>query len=250
MAGTLAWAVSARTVAQLPEDIVVPGVTSEDLTAVPDGPRLHAISVVVVDPGHGGDDPGGRDVSGGLLEKDLSLAVARRAEAVVARETGARVLVTRPGDVRVAPVDRASMTNEAHGDLLISIHANSAPSPKTRGFTVYYHDPSGDTSPSVVEGAEPWAQGQKAVEGESARFAEVLRESLAAKVALPDRGVRRLPMAVLEGAACPAVLVEMGFLSNPEEALALSTGAVQDAVAEAIAESVLRMDAILAGSHD
>lgn len=222
------------------------------------GPRLQAISLVVIDPGHGGEEAGaraapraGENPGTTLAEKDLALAIARKAESAIVAQTGARVMLTRSDDARLSPAERASFANEARADVFVSLHANSSPSPAARGFRIYYHDPSGAVAArgaaarDAPPGATAWSAAQRPVEGESARFAEILRESLAAKVALPDGGVRRLPMTTLEGSLAPAVLLEVGYLSNPDEALALSTDAVQDAVAAAIAEAVLRMDAVL-----
>lgn len=226
-----------------------------------EGPRLRAVSVVVIDPGHGGDDAGARaaartgaDPATALVEKDLALAIARRAESAIVAQTGARVLLTRSSDVRVGAADRAAFANEARADLVVSIHLNGSPSSAARGFQVYYHDasiaedaPAARADPAVAP-PKRWAAAQRGVEADSARLAEIVRESLAAKLTLPDRGVRRIPIATLEGATCPAILVEAGYLTNAEEALALSTAAVHDAFAEAIAEAVLRMDSVLAAA--
>lgn len=245
----------------LPDDVVLPGDSpTPPLENVTDPSRFRAISVVVVDPGHGGDDLGARDLVRGAMEKDLTLLIAKKVEASFATYaigTGARLLLTRDGDVRAATASRTSLANEARADLFVSIHVNASPSPKTRGFQVAYHDGAGadvalarprDPHAGPLP-AQPWIAAQKSREEDSARFAEIVRESLAAKVALPDRGVKRLPLSVLEGATCPAVLIEVGYLSNDQEALALSTGAVQDAVADAIAEAVLRMDAVIAARN-
>lgn len=247
----------------LPSDVVLPGDTpapTPDPGGEPDPARFRAISVVVVDPGHGGDDVGARDLARGSMEKDLTLLIAKKVEAAFASHaigTGARLLLTRDGDVRAATTSRTSLANEARADLLVSIHGNASPSANARGFQVAYHDGAGADAgfarPRNPHAgplpAQPWVAAQKSREEDSAKFAEIVRESLAAKVALPDRGVKRLPLAVLEGALCPAVLIEVGYLSNDQEALALSTGAVQDAVAEAIAEAVLRMDAVIAARN-
>ena len=260
--------VAASATAQLPPDVVLPGVTPTPAAEEEhegdlflDAPRLRSISIVVVDPGHGGDDAGARDPERGTAEKDLTLEIARRVEAKFAARaigSGARVLLTRDGDVRTPIEDRTSLANESRADLFVSLHVNGSPSPEARGFHVAYHDASTadlgiapgarGTRRSGPLPAQPWLTAQRRHEERSARFAEIMRESLAAKVTLPDRGVKRLPLAVLEGATCPAVAVELGYLTHPEEGLALSTDAVQDAVAEAIAEAVLRMDSVLTGS--
>lgn len=238
----------------LPEDVVVP--TAEETPTgepEPELPTLSRVAVVVLDPGHGGEDAGARATKAGgdpVVEKEVALAIAKKAEARVAAATGARVLLTRSADVRMGAVDRASFANEARADLFVSIHLNSSPSQRARGFQVHYHDSSAAEHRGSASGAVPWSAAQRPFEAESARFAEILRESLAAKVALPDRGVRRMPVPALEGTVCPAVLVEVGFVSHPEEAVALGTGSVQDAIAEALAEAVLRMDAVMAAKTE
>lgn len=232
----------------LPGDVVLnPATPTPTATGLPgEGPRLHAISVIVIDAGHGGDDAGARASSTTpIAEKDIALDIARKIEATLTAQTGARVLLTRSGDVHLGIPDRASFANEARADLFLSIHANGSPSESAHGFRLYYHDAPGAEASASPAPAMPWSEAQRESEGRSARFAELLRESLAAKVSLADRGVKRVPMTVLEGTACPAALLEVGFLSNKDEALALSTGAVQDAIAEAVADAVLKMDATL-----
>lgn len=245
---TPAWAQTPRGTSLLPGDVVLnPATPTPPATGLPgEGPRLHAISVIVIDAGHGGDDTGVRaSVSTPLAEKDLSLDIAKKIEATLTAQTGARVLLTRSGDVHLGIADRASFANEARADLFLSIHANGSPAESAHGFRLYYHDAPGAEASASPAPATPWSEAQRESEEKSARFAELLRESLAAKVSLTDRGVKRAPMTVLEGATCPAALIEVGFLSNKDEALALSTGAVQDAIAEAVADAVLRMDATL-----
>lgn len=251
--------------AQLPGDVVIPGETPTETEGevTTESSRLQNISIVVIDPGHGGDDAGAKDPVRGTLEKNLTLAIAKKIEATFSAHpiaSSARVLLTRDDDTRRETSARPSLANESRADLLVSIHVNASPSPAARGFGVAYHDGAGAnqsalrprggaaSSASAPLPAQPWNTAQRSREEESARFAEIVRDSLAAKVTLPDRGVKRLPLAVLEGAMCPAVLVEVGYLTNDQEALALGTSAVQDAVAEAIAEAVVRMDAVMVES--
>lgn len=223
----------------LPADVVLPG-----SDASPPAALLRTISLVVLDPGHGGDDLGSRDDARSVVEKELALGLARKAAARIQATTGARVLLTRHEDRTATAVERAQLANETRADLYLSIHANASPAPSARGFRVAFHDLTAPDRPSRP-GAVLWSDAQRGVEGQSARFAETLRESLAAKVALPDRGTLRLPLAPLVGATCPAALLDVGTISNPLDAVALQTESVQDAIAEAIAEAVLRMDAWL-----
>lgn len=236
----------------LPGDVVIPGSTAAP-SATPAEMRLRAISIVVLDPGHGGDDTGVRaSTATPIAEKDLALELARRIEALVTSQTGARVLLSRAADVHLATPDRTSFANEARADLFLSIHANGSPSPSAHGFRVYYHDSSSADAGPAAAGPAPalaWPLAQRDSESKSAHFAELLRESLTTKVAIADRGVKRVPMSVLEGSTCPSVVLEIGFLSNKDEALALSTSAVQDAIAQAVADAIQKMDATLAGAE-
>ena len=236
----------------LPGDVVIPGATPAP-AATPADVHLRAISIVVIDPGHGGDDSGVRAATATpIAEKDLALELARRIEALVTSQTGARVLLSRAADVHLATPDRTSFANEARADLFLSIHANGSPSPSAHGFRVYYHDSSSaDAGPSAAGPAPAlaWPFAQRESESKSAHFAELLRESLTTKVSIADRGVKRVPMSVLEGSTCPSVVLEIGFLSNKDEALALSTSAVQDAIAQAVADAIQKMDAMLAGAE-
>ena len=237
----------------LPDGVVIPGATPEPSEAPGTiEPHTRVISVIVVDPGHGGDDAG--VTAGGTTEKDLTMAIARRIESKVSADTGVHVLLTRGGDVRVTAGDRASLANQSHASLFLSIHADGSPTPSARGFRVWYHDPADDVpAPTPApDGSKqtPWSAAQRPVEAMSARFAEALHDALAEKLTLPDRGVRRIPLATLEGATCPAAWIDVGYLTNPDDALALSTDAVQDAIAEAVGEAVLRMDAVMAESEN
>ena|SRR5438132_853019 len=227
----------------LPGDVVLPGVTA---TPEPshDQPHLQFLSVIVIDPGHGGDDAGVKNAA--TTEKDLTLAIAKAIESKIEAQTGAHVLLTRSGDVRVEDADRAALANESRAGLFVSIHVNSSPSPAAHGFQVYYHDAYALEARAGDVKAVPWNLAQRGVESDSAKLAETLRASLAAKLTLADRGVRRMPLATLEGVTCPAAMIEIGFLSNADEALALSTDAVQDAIAEAVADAVVKIDAELA----
>src|SRR5439155_2912561 len=92
------------------------------------------------DPGHGGEDAGVRAASG-ATEKDLALSIAKRVQSRLEGET--RVLLTRPGDTRMPPDERAAFANQSRASLFVSIHAASSPSPAARGLAVFYHDASG-----------------------------------------------------------------------------------------------------------
>jgi N-acetylmuramoyl-L-alanine amidase len=214
---------------------------------------------VVVDAGHGGDDEGARG-STGLLEKDLVLDVARRLAARL-RERGLRVHETRVDDAYVPLERRTMVANDAQADLFISIHANSAESAKPRGTEVYFVsvDPSDERAHAVVE-RENRAFGSAAASVvpddpliaiigdmmeaettyEASEFAKLAQAELGRIDRFRSRGVKQAPFVVLLGVQMPASLIEIGFLSNPDEERALRASARRDEIAAALERAVVR----------
>ena len=174
-----------------------------------------ARGIVVIDPGHGGRDPGAIAVTG-IHEKIVNYDVAQKVAAIL-RRRGIEVVLTRQGDVHIELEARAEIANRRNADLFVSLHADSAPSPSAQGFTVY-----------VAEGAS----------ADSQRAARNIARAMAT-TGLENRGVRPAIYRVLVLNRRPAVLVEMGYLSNRQEALRLQDGAFQDKLAAAIATGIL-----------
>ncbi|MDI6447507.1 N-acetylmuramoyl-L-alanine amidase family protein [Anaerobaca lacustris] len=174
-----------------------------------------ARGVVVIDPGHGGRDPGAIAVTG-IHEKIVNYDVAQKVAAIL-RRRGIEVVLTRQGDVFIELEARAEIANRRNADLFVSLHADSAPSPSAQGFTVY-----------VAEGAS----------ADSQRAARNIARAMAT-TGLENRGVRPASYRVLVLNRRPAVLVEMGYLSNRQEALRLQDSAFQDRLAAAIATGIL-----------
>lgn len=170
---------------------------------------------IVIDPGHGGRDPGARSRTG-TWEKSINLDVSRRVASLL-RRRGLDVLVTRDGDQTVELEERADYANRKKGDLYVSLHADWAENRSAQGFTLY-----------VCRGASSG----------SVRAAEALRSQLSA-AGIEDRGVREADFRVLVQTKCPAVLVEMGYLSNRQDAMRLQNDAFQDRMAAAIATGIL-----------
>jgi N-acetylmuramoyl-L-alanine amidase len=214
--------------------------------------------VAVVDPGHGGEQEGAS--AGGLREKNLTLQIARR----VARrleKLGGQVILTRARDESVKLDQRAALANARKADLFLSIHLNSMPGKaraRTHGIETYFLSADAtDASAKAVaarENADRLAGEEKdpddpvagildslgdaeALE-ESSRLAYAVHERLVQRVKAEDRGVKQAPFYVLAGARMAAVLVEVGFLSHPQEARRLTQAAYQEQVAAAIAEGV------------
>jgi N-acetylmuramoyl-L-alanine amidase len=228
---------------------------------------------VVIDAGHGGEDYGARG-TGGLAEKELVLDISvRLAERL--RATGLDVMLTRDDDRFVPLETRTSLANDARGDLFISIHANSASSDKPRGIETYFVSlESSDESASQLARRENEAFGPDikvphsddplmALLGdmiatehvtESSEFAKLVQGELASVDTSASRGVKQAPFVVLMGVQMPASLIEIGFLSNPEDERALGASAhranIVDAVTRAVVDFGKRYDARRGISHD
>jgi N-acetylmuramoyl-L-alanine amidase len=222
--------------------------------------RAEPVFVAVLDPGHGGEKDGAVG-PGGLREKDLALQIARRA-ANHLRRRGGRVVLTRTADVGVPLARRAALANAERADLFVSIHLNAMPGPARQvahGVETYFLSAdASDASATAVAArenadrlaGEPEPDPNDPVSGilrdladtealtESSRLAYTLQERLVVVLGAGDRGVKQAPFYVLAGARMPAVLVEVGFVSNAAEARKLASAAYQEQVARAIADAV------------
>jgi N-acetylmuramoyl-L-alanine amidase len=227
--------------------------------------------VAVVDPGHGGEKEGAASADG-LLEKDVTLQIARRLKARLER-MGGKVILTRSVDATVPLASRAALANAERADLFVSIHLNATPSQarsRVRGVETYFLSADAtDSSATAVaarenadrlageppmDAADPVAGILASLEDsanlqESSRLAYAIHERVAGPAA-EDRGVKQAPFYVLAGARMPAVLVEAGFLSHPEEARKLRSAAHQERIAQGIAEGIAawRAAALRAGA--
>ena len=206
----------------------------------------------MVDPGHGGDDGGARGPRG-LKEKTAALELSR-AVAVRLQAAGFDALATREGDTFIPLWDRARAANAQGADLFISLHLNAARAKSARGSEVYFLSLGKGDSPEVVAlenaqaGAPPAEEGvvasiledlaQKAFLQDSERLAVAIQAQLNRLAGIKQRGVKQAPFIVLRGAAMPAVLVEVAFISNPKEEARLKDPAFRAKVADAIVQGV------------
>jgi N-acetylmuramoyl-L-alanine amidase len=224
-------------------------------------PAGGAAPFVVIDPGHGGFDPGTRSDSG-LLEKDLALQIALQVRRALI-DSGYRAEMTRSTDDFVTLHDRTQIANRAGADLFLSIHLNWSPNPETSGIEVYYLNNTTDRATVRLASMENGgASDYGAPEGsnlnyiladlrqnykanESALLARMIDAQAVADlraglgVDVSPLGAKMGPFYVLVGAHMPAVLVECGFLSNRGEARRLKTAAYQEVLADGIAEAVV-----------
>ncbi|HEY6507249.1 MAG TPA: N-acetylmuramoyl-L-alanine amidase [Vicinamibacterales bacterium] len=213
---------------------------------------------VAIDAGHGGDDPGAMG-PGGTEEKSLTLSVAQRLRAALQARRGFRVVLTREDDRRLTADQRAALANGAGAGVFVSLHANASPSPATSGFEVGSWLGTADRAPrdsgteepapllSVASGLPrrvvvlPWHRAQAPYQESSSKFAQDLARRLAETGRLGPRGVFRAPLRSLAAVAAPAVLVELGYLSNDDDEPALGADARQGAVADAIVRALEAM---------
>ena len=231
------------------------------LLALLAAPAFAAGPLVVIDPGHGGEQAGASGPEG-LIEKNLALAIAKKVKAQLEKELQASVVLTRDRDALVHLSERVLAANKKRPDLFISIHANSMPTAQQRrlnqGIETYFLSAaaSGEEAKKVAarENAELGSQ-PKGASGDtlsfiladlqrsethvdSSRLAYAVHESLIAETGAQDRGVQQAPFFVLMGLEAPAVLVEVGFVSHPEEAKQLAAAEYQAKLARAITTGV------------
>jgi N-acetylmuramoyl-L-alanine amidase len=214
--------------------------------------------MITIDPGHGGEDFGVNSPEG-IAEKHLTLRIARRIGNLL-EESGHQGMLTRARDVALAVQQRGSVANYYHSQVYLSIHVGGSPSPKTRGPVVYLHKHSQDErsprmdpnqagasffspkrSPSRAfednEKLIPWEEGQRAYLDSSRELAELLQEELNLLWGVENKAAE-IPLAVLAPVTAPAVLIEMGFLTNPEDYQKLSSMEFQEQVASTITSAV------------
>ncbi len=220
---------------------------------------------VAIDPGHGGRD-GGTSLQFGMLEKDLTLDLARRLSAVLA-EVGIESTLTRTDDIEVSLADRAERANAARADLFVSIHVNWLPDRSARGFETYFLGPSDDpfltnlASQENRESGYTVADTRRLLDGifadvrrtESRRLARSIQGSLFEVLRHENdqahsRGVMSAPFVVLVATEMPAVLAEVACLSNEREARLLAIPAYRQHIVEGLADGILQYAQIVGDS--
>lgn len=186
-------------------------------------PSQLAGRTVVVDPGHGGRDPGAIGLSG-TQEKDVNLAIALEVARYL-EQAGARAVLTRDRDIYVDLATRTRLANALRADAFVSIHADAIGAGRTASGTgTFYHPLPGEAADSSV----------------AARFGEAVQREILNAIGLPDRGVRQRAFYVLLHTEMPAVLVEVAFIDNPTEERLLTDPGFQRRAAAGIAQGVLR----------
>lgn len=219
-------------------------------------PTTAAIRKIVLDPGHGGKDPGAIGV-GGITEKDIVLRVAKKLAQKLKKEMGIEVVLTRKNDTFVPLEDRTAIANAEDADLFISLHMNASPKADARGLETYYLDNTNDEG-SIRLAARENGTSRKSVTDlqfilsdmmqnmkleDSITLAHRLHGSLVSGMSsqlgeVKDLGVKRALFYVLVGARMPSVLVEMFFITNKTEGGAMRQERYQNAIVDALYEGI------------
>jgi N-acetylmuramoyl-L-alanine amidase len=210
---------------------------------------------IVIDPGHGGKDPG--CYRGKIREKDIVLRLARRLASKIKKEIGCEVFLTRNGDVFLPLERRTAIANMKKADLFISLHVNAHRNRGVRGIETYFLNMATDKN-AVMLAARENATSEKNISDlqkilndlmlntkihESSRLAHLVEKGLVSDLNgrfkhVKSLGVKQAPFYVLIGAQMPAILVETGFLTNAAERRRLVTGAYQEEVAQGICNGI------------
>jgi len=217
-----------------------------------------SLRTLVLDAGHGGHDSGAVGPAG-LMEKELVLDVTKRVSRLLEEKLGVKVLLSRDGDHFVPLRDRTSYANRERADLFVSIHANAHRVVASEGVETYFLSSEATDNASrqvaslensVVQLEKPsagraasrtdvvktilWDLAQSEFQWESSRLAETVLDSMTQALKIPNRGVKQAGFYVLGGAAMPAILIEIGFVSNPKEERRLKETRYRDEIARAI----------------
>jgi N-acetylmuramoyl-L-alanine amidase len=215
------------------------------------------ISRIVIDPGHGGHDPGA--LGKHLNEAELVLDVAQRLEKLLLKQAGIEVVLTRRTDTFVPLEERTAIANRQQADLFLSIHANASRNAKARGVETYFLNFASNPEAEAVAARENSASAKtmhnlpdivRAIAlntklDESRDFAHMVQDALVKRLSGQNRqlrnlGVKQAPFVVLIGAAMPSVLAEISFLTHPQEGQLLRSNGYRQRVAEALYDAVLR----------
>ncbi len=235
----------------------------EKLPPAPAGPaksdkvKITDIKLVVIDPGHGGKDPGAIGPRG-TKEKDITLSIAKKLAKKIRQKLKIRTILTRTHDSFVPLAKRTEIANSQNADIFISIHANASLNPESRGFEVYFL--SGETSDEEAQAVANMENSVLAMENhtremnrvskilwslimnqfmnESSELCCFIDKCVINKTGLINRGVKQAGFYVMRGARMPAVLVESAFLSNKKEEKLLNKNSFQEKITDAICDAV------------
>lgn len=170
-------------------------------------------TLVYIDPGHGGHDPGA--VGSSSREKDVVLSISNKILKLIEADPDLDVMATRQTDVFLSLTERTDLANQAGADVFLSIHANASPNPSAHGTETYVHPAATDK-----------------------RFGSIIHKHLVEATGLYNRGLKEANFSVLRTSKMPAALIEIGFISNPTEQKLLNDAGFQDKVAQAMYDAI------------
>lgn len=214
------------------------------------------VKKIVLDPGHGGKDPGA--MAFGMKEKDIVLDVAKRLAPMLAKELGCEVVLTRRDDTFISLEERTALANTNNADLFISLHLNAHPSAKVRGLETYFLNLTTNAEAMRVAARENATSTHQMSElqdiladimknskiDESSRLAQQVHNSILTKedkkssVDIKNLGVKQAPFYVLIGAQMPAILIELAFITNDKDVENLKSPGFLDSICREITEGV------------
>jgi N-acetylmuramoyl-L-alanine amidase len=215
-----------------------------------------SVSRIVIDAGHGGHDPGAH--GNGINEAELTLDVAQRLQALLEKQRGFEVVMTRDTDEFIPLQERTAIANREGADLFLSIHANASRNAQAHGIETYFLNFATNPEAEAVAARENAASGQamhslpdivKAIAlnnkiNESRDFAAAVQKSMVTHLnsknhSVRDLGVKQAPFVVLIGATMPSVLAEISFLTNKQDGTQLKAQAYRQQIAQALFEAIL-----------
>lgn len=221
-------------------------------------PRRSTTPTIVIDPGHGGSATGAE--ADGLVEKDFTLRLARLLQSKLQAALPVRVVLTRDEDADLPLETRSALANQLKAELFVSLHLNASFGAKATGAETYFlsleasderarlaaeeaNRADGTGSPLTDLQLILWDMAQSRHLASSQRLASLIQEELNQTLGLRNRGVKQAPFAVLMGAAMPAVLVELGFISTPSERQRLQDPVYQNELAASLTRAIVRFRA-------
>ena len=217
------------------------------------------LDTIIIDPGHGGKDPGAIGYRG-TKEKDITLDVAKRLVKKIERNMNINTILTRDEDIFIRLEDRTKLANSNNGKLFISIHANSAEDRRANGFETYMIGMNknaaavrtaarenavldlegGSTTKLTDEALIKVTIAQSGFANGSEKFAALVQEEMNKRLQSKDRGIKQAGFYVLAYASMPNVLIELGYISNPAEEKKLKSSQYRDILATSIYRAIER----------
>ncbi len=248
--------------ASRPQAPAQPAAPSLPQAAPPAKDKVLRLATIVIDPGHGGEDPGARGRAGSN-EKDVTLLIAKRLKAMIEQEPGLRALLTRDADYYLPLAARVDKARKVKADLFVSIHADAFVRPDARGSSVFALSERRATSEAarwlakkendadLIGGVNLDVKdrylaqtlldlSQTATISDSLKLGRQVLSELGAINTLHKAQVEQASFAVLKSPDVPSILVETAFISNPEEEMRLNDDAYQDKLARAILNGIKR----------